>query len=51
VTPVALAVQAPGGDTGVELGGVGGEGLEQVEHVEVEGQARAVVAVDRQGRA
>src|SRR5690606_32234539 len=37
VSAVGLAVQAAGGDSGVQVGGVRGEGLQQVEDVQVDG--------------
>jgi len=46
VPAVAFAVQAAGADAGVESGGVGREGLEQVEHVEVQRQGGFAVGVD-----
>ncbi len=45
VTSVGLAVQAPGGYADVEVEGVAGGGLEQVEDVEVHGQPRQAASV------
>ena len=50
VAPVGLAVQAPGRHAGVEVDGVRGHGLEQVEHVQVEDAGRPPGRRRRPGR-